>query len=162
MPRAILIAQSPANGKASLKHMDIFKPVPAAPPAIAHNGNGNGNGNGIDAGRAPPRANDGDRNAESASSDGDITARVKAALAALPDLIAMRVGVDTRDGVVTLTRSVESRMQTEAALATAAQVAGVKYVNDHLVVTARPMHRKPGPRTFRIGRLRRNDDIHHE
>ena len=150
--------------------MDIFKPRPTAPAAAAHNGNGNGNGighgngsgNGADTHRVPASAShaagDGGRSHE----DGDITARVRAALSALPDHIALRVGVDTHDGVVTLTRSVETRMQTEVAIAIAAQMAGVRYVNDHLVATRQPLPPKSDPRTIRIGGPGRDDDARHE
>src|SRR5579871_56093 len=84
------------------RHMGISKHRPATPIATGHNGNGYGNGHG-------------NGNGSSAASigqpptDSDITARIKAALGARPDLIALRVGVDTQNGVVTLTRSVESR-----------------------------------------------------
>lgn len=79
-----------------------------------------------------------------AHADREITALIKAALSALPDLVALRVGVDTRDGIVTLTRSVESRTQTEMAIAIAARTPGVKYVNDHLIAV--PKRRKVGIR----------------
>jgi BON domain-containing protein len=128
--------------------MDNFKPHPAAPAAVAHNGNGNGtgHGNGYADGTAahpiPAGADGSDASVGRSSGDDDITARVKAALGALPDLISRRVGVDTRDGVVTLTRSVESRAQTEAAISIAAQVAGIKYVNDRLIASAKSLRRK--------------------
>lgn len=126
------------------RHMGISKHRPATPSAAGHNGNGYGNGHG-------------NGNGSSATSigqpptDSDITARIKAALGALPDLIALRVGVDTQNGVVTLTRSVESRAQTEIAVVIAAKMAGVKYVNDHLI--AAPPRRKTAVRMPGSARL---------
>ena len=134
--------------------MKTPKHDPAAPAAAAHHGNGssNGNGNGNGSNHAVPATGAG-----RSAIDSDITARIKAAFGALPDLIALRVGVETQDGVVTLTRFVESRMQTEAAVAIATQVAGVKYVNDHLVANPRSRRQKGDPRTRRIEDLRGSD-----
>ncbi len=114
------------------------------------NGHGNGHGNGSDHGSSAAGI-------VRSAIDKDITARIKIAFGVLPDLIALRVGVDTRDGVVTLTRLVESRMQTEVAVAIAAQVQGVKYVNDHLVAKPRYQRQKGEPRTRRIEGLRSSD-----
>jgi hypothetical protein len=118
------------------RHMETSKHIPAAPTAATHRCNSS---SAASAGHSP--------------TDGDITARIKAAFGALPDLIALWVGVDARDGVVTLTRSVESRMQTEAAVAIAAHVAGVKYVNDHLIASPRPSRHEAEPHTHRIPSL---------
>lgn len=129
----IFCIQASAGRKLYTGIMGTSKHPPAAPDAAAHNGSGNGHGNGSSAAEAgQPRT------------DSDITARIKAALGLLPDLLALRVGVETHDGVVTLTRSVETRRQTEIAVVIAAKTVGVKYVNDHLIAT--PQRKKTGPR----------------
>jgi hyperosmotically inducible periplasmic protein len=124
------------------------------------NGNGTLNVKGSAHGNGDDRSNDNGSDQDSSATgigqsaiDGDITARIKAAFSGFPDLIALRVDVDTRDGVVTLTRSVESRMRTEVAVAIAAHVAGVKYVNDHLIASPRPSRHEAEPHTHRIPSL---------
>ena len=141
--------------------METPKHDPAAPVTAATHGDGHGNGNSHGNGSSTGNgSSNGSSHGPSATSaeqsaiDRDTTTRVRAALGALPDLIALRVGVDTRDGVVTLIRLVESRIQTEVAVIVAARVQGVKYVNDHLVARPRPRRRKDEPRTRRIEDLR--------
>lgn len=65
-------------------------------------------------------------------SDAGITAAVKAALAADPALSALRIDVDTRDGVVTLTGPAPDEKSRERAAVIAAAPEGVKRVDNRL------------------------------
>jgi len=68
--------------------------------------------------------------------DGQITARVNAGLAADGDLSAIRIDVDTRDGVVTLTGPVPNATAKSRAEEIAKRVSEVKSVNNQLTVSA--------------------------
>jgi len=68
--------------------------------------------------------------------DGQITARVNAGLAADGDLSAIRIDVDTRDGVVTLTGPVPNATAKSRAEEIAKRVSEVKSVNNKLTVSA--------------------------
>jgi hyperosmotically inducible protein len=65
-------------------------------------------------------------------SDSAITAKVKTALIAKKDLKSMHIHVETRNGVVTLTGSVPSKDQADAAVEAAKGVDGVKDVTNTL------------------------------
>jgi hyperosmotically inducible protein len=68
--------------------------------------------------------------------DGVITAKVKAALLTDPDVKGLQIDVDTRDGVVRLTGSVDKRSSIEHAVRIARDTAGVKSVDNQLSVKA--------------------------
>lgn len=67
--------------------------------------------------------------------DGQITARVNAGLAADSDLSAIRIDVDTKDGVVTLTGPVPNASAKERAEEIAKGVNEVKSVNNQLTLS---------------------------
>jgi len=66
--------------------------------------------------------------------DVEITAKVKAAFFAEPGLKTLQISVDTVKGVVTLTGSVDTQPNSDMAKALAAAVAGVKEVDNRLMV----------------------------
>ncbi len=66
--------------------------------------------------------------------DTEITAKVKAAIFAEPGLKTLQISVDTIHGVVTLSGSVKSQSNSDTAQALASAVAGVKDVNNNLLV----------------------------
>jgi len=66
--------------------------------------------------------------------DAEITAKVKAAIFAEPGLKTLQISVDTVKGVVTLTGSVDSQPSSDRAKALAGAVAGVKMVENRLVL----------------------------
>lgn len=68
--------------------------------------------------------------------DAAVTARVKAALVADPTLSALKIDVDSKDGVVTLRGSVESAAASERAGTLARDTEGVVSVDNQLVVAA--------------------------
>jgi hyperosmotically inducible periplasmic protein len=68
--------------------------------------------------------------------DGMITAKVNAALVADKDLSAVKINVDTKDGVVTLTGPAPSPEAAAQATKIAKDVKGVVSVNNQLVVKA--------------------------
>jgi hyperosmotically inducible protein len=70
---------------------------------------------------------------ESKAGDAMITAKVKTRLLADPDVAGLRIDVDTRDSVVTLTGTVASEDQAARALALASEVEGVSTVNNRLL-----------------------------
>jgi len=72
------------------------------------------------------------------TTDPNITAQVKAKLLAHPDVAGLRIDVDTRDQVVTLTGTVRSQAEESRALQLAREVEGVMRVTDQLTVQARP------------------------
>lgn len=65
--------------------------------------------------------------------DTEITAKVKAAILAEPGLKTLQISVDTQNGVVTLSGSVDSQSSSDMAKALAAAVSGVKDVENRLV-----------------------------
>lgn len=67
-------------------------------------------------------------------SDSEITAKVKAAVFAEPGLKTLQISVDTVNGVVTLSGSVDSQPNSERAKALAGAVSGVKGVENRLVL----------------------------
>lgn len=66
-----------------------------------------------------------------------ITAQVKAKLLADPDIAGLRIDVDTRDQVVTLTGTVRTQAEKSRALQLAREVEGVTRVADRLTVEGR-------------------------
>ncbi|MDO9065024.1 MAG: BON domain-containing protein [Sulfuricella sp.] len=66
--------------------------------------------------------------------DAEITAKVKAAIFAEPGLKTLQISVDTVKGVVTLSGSVDSQPSSDRAKALAGAVAGVKEVENRLVL----------------------------
>jgi hyperosmotically inducible protein len=74
-------------------------------------------------------------NTGQAITDTAITTQVKAAIMAEPGLKVMQIGVDTNQGVVTLTGTVKSQRDSDRATAVARGVNGVKSVNNQLTIT---------------------------
>jgi len=72
--------------------------------------------------------------ASEAVSDAGITTKVKSRLLADPDVSGLRIDVDTRDGVVTLTGTVSSSAEKTRALDLAGKVDNVKRVEDKITV----------------------------
>lgn len=66
--------------------------------------------------------------------DAEITTKVKAAIFAEPGLKSLQISVDTVKGVVTLSGSVDSLPNSDKAKALASAVAGVKDVENRLVL----------------------------
>lgn len=69
--------------------------------------------------------------------DTEITAKIKAAFFAESGLKTLQISVDTVNGVVTLTGSVDKQSQSDMAKAMAGAVSGVSRVNNQLVVKSR-------------------------
>lgn len=67
--------------------------------------------------------------------DVTITAKVSGSLAKDPDLSAIKINVDTKDGVVTLNGPAPTAAAKDKATAIARQVQGVTSVNNQLMVT---------------------------
>jgi osmotically-inducible protein OsmY len=65
--------------------------------------------------------------------DAEITTRVKAEYLGEPGLKSMQIRVDTVNGVVTLTGTVDSKSNSEKAEALAKAISGVKEVNNQLI-----------------------------
>jgi hypothetical protein len=68
--------------------------------------------------------------------DGAITAKVKTALLADPDVKGLMIDVDTKNGVVTLKGTADKPANRDRAVAIAKDTGGVKSVQDQLVVKA--------------------------
>ena len=68
--------------------------------------------------------------------DGTITAKVKTALLADPDVKGLMIDVDTKNGVVTLKGTADKPANRDRAVAIAKDTGGVKSVEDQLVVKA--------------------------
>jgi osmotically-inducible protein OsmY len=66
--------------------------------------------------------------------DAQITARVRAEISAARDLPGVRIDVDTREGVVTLSGAVRSAAVKARASEIARTVRGVRDVNDQLTL----------------------------
>jgi len=74
--------------------------------------------------------------AGNAIEDGAITAKVKTALLADPDVKGLAIDVDTHNGVVTLKGTADKPANKDRAVAIAKDTGGVKSVQDQLVVKA--------------------------
>ena len=70
--------------------------------------------------------------AADAVGDAAITAKVKTALMADPDVKALQIDVDTKNGVVTLNGKVDQRTSVDKAVKIARAVDGVQSVENHL------------------------------
>ena len=66
--------------------------------------------------------------------DAGVTASVKTKMAADPDVKAMRIEVDTKNGVVTLTGNVDSTVEKDQAIRIARETSGVRDVVDMITV----------------------------
>jgi hyperosmotically inducible periplasmic protein len=92
-------------------------------------------------GAAPTTGTTGDTSigaaASAAVTDAGITTKVKTSLLGDPDVGGLRIDVDTRDGVVTLTGTVSSSAEKARALDLAGKVDNVKRVEDKLTVSPR-------------------------
>ena len=69
-----------------------------------------------------------------AAGDAMITGKVKTALIADPDVKALKIDVDTKDGVVSLTGSADSAAHSDKAATVARGIDGVKSVDNRLTV----------------------------
>lgn len=74
--------------------------------------------------------------AGNAIEDGAITAKVKTALLADPDVKGLMIDVDTKNGVVTLKGTADKAANRDRAVAIAKDTSGVKSVDSQLVVKA--------------------------
>jgi hyperosmotically inducible periplasmic protein len=72
------------------------------------------------------------------TSDDDITKQVKSRLSSMSNLQDANINVSTMEGKVTLTGSVSSKDQENAAKAAAQGIPGVKKVDDDLSVSSKP------------------------
>ena len=72
--------------------------------------------------------------ATTAVGDAAITGSVKTALIAEPNLSALKIDVDTKNGVVTLNGTVDNADQKSRAVSIARGVSGVSSVNDNLTM----------------------------
>ena len=66
--------------------------------------------------------------------DTAITTKVKSAVLAEPGLKTLQIGVDTKDGVVTLSGTVDTPVMKDRAMQIAQQVDGVRSVVDNLAI----------------------------
>jgi hyperosmotically inducible protein len=73
-------------------------------------------------------------NAGDAVGDAAVTGKVKSALIADPDVKALQIDVDTKNGVVTLTGSADKSANVDRAVTVAKGVEGVKSVDSKLTV----------------------------
>jgi len=71
-----------------------------------------------------------------ALADAALTAKVKASLIAEPDVEALRIDVDTKDGAVTLSGTAPSQARIDHAVSVARGIDGVKSVDNRLTVDA--------------------------
>ena len=69
-----------------------------------------------------------------AMGDAAITAKVKTAFMADPDVKALQINVDTKDGVVALKGAVDGRTNVDKAVQIARGIDGVKSVDNQLTV----------------------------
>ena len=69
-----------------------------------------------------------------AMGDAAITGKVKTALIADPDVKALKIDVDTKDNVVTLNGSVDTKAKADKAVTIAKGIEGVKSVENRLTV----------------------------
>ena len=83
-----------------------------------------------------PAASQAVTRAGDAIADTAITAKVKTAFLADPDVKGLQVEVDTRDGVVTLSGTLDKAANVERAATLAKGIEGVKSVDNRLTVKA--------------------------
>ena len=87
-----------------------------------------------EAAQAGEAIKEGARDAAGLASDVSITASVNAKLAKDPELSALRINVDTKDGAVTLTGPAPTQAAKDRAATLAREVEGVKSVTNNLSV----------------------------
>ena len=83
------------------------------------------------------RAKEQTARAEQAIDDTTITAKVKAGILTEPGLKVLKIDVDTRNGLVTLTGSADSAQDVQRATQIATNVQGVKSVDNRLAVSSK-------------------------
>ena len=83
------------------------------------------------------RAKEQTAKAEQAIDDTTITAKVKAGILTEPGLKVLKIDVDTKDGLVTLTGSADSAQDVQRATQIASNVQGVKSVDNRLAVSSK-------------------------
>ena len=84
--------------------------------------------------RLADKASEATNKVAEAADDAVITTKVKTALLAEPGLKSLEIGVDTKDGTVTLSGKVDSAEQRDRAKQVAQTAGGVKGVVDNLAV----------------------------
>ena len=94
-------------------------------------------GSSSEPGSAPTTGRVGETPASEAMTDAGITAKVKARLLADPDVSGLRIDVDTRDGIVTLSGTVGSAAEKARAVELVGKVDNVARVEDRLTVRPR-------------------------
>lgn len=117
---------TPAGSSTTTTSTTTVAPSPAASNAMSATGNAMEK-----AASATERA--ADKTGE-AIGDAAITGKVKSALISDPDVKALSIDVDTKDGVVSLNGSADSAAHSEKATTVARGVEGVKSVENHLIV----------------------------
>ena len=120
------VTDTPANTSSTTTSTTTVAPTPAASDAMTATANTMSNAASATE-RAMSKAGD-------AVGDAAITGKVKTALIADPDVKALRIDVDTKDNVVTLTGVVTSQAEKNEALRLARTTMGVKRVVDKLTV----------------------------
>jgi hyperosmotically inducible periplasmic protein len=83
------------------------------------------------------RAKEQTAKAEQVVDDTTITAKVKAGILTEPGLKVLKIDVDTKDGLVTLTGSADSAQDVQRATTIASSIQGVKSVDNRLAVSAK-------------------------
>jgi hyperosmotically inducible periplasmic protein len=83
------------------------------------------------------RAKEQTAKAEQAIDDTTITAKVKAGILTEPGLKVLKIDVDTKNGLVTLTGSADSADDVQRATQIASNVQGVKSVDNRLAVSSK-------------------------
>ena len=94
-------------------------------------------GSSSEPGSAPTSGRVGETPATEPITDAGITAKVKTRLLADPDVSGLRIDVDTRDGIVTLSGMVSSAAEKAHAVELAGKVDNVNRVEDRLTVRPR-------------------------
>ncbi len=130
--------QSP-DGSSTTSTTTTTTPANPAPGATAEMKStakevGNDVGQAMD--KAGEKTGEAMKKAGNAIEDGAITAKVKTALLADPDVKGLKIDVDTKNGVVTLSGTVEKNANRDRALKIARDTDGVKSVDNQLVVKA--------------------------
>ncbi len=113
--RKTTVTDTPAGSTATTTSTTTVAPSPAASNAMAATAS------------AMDKAGD-------AAGDAVITGKVKTALIADPDVKALKIDVDTKNGAVTLTGTVDTAGHSDKATADARGVEGVKSVDNKLTI----------------------------
>jgi hyperosmotically inducible periplasmic protein len=120
------VTDTPANTTSTTTSSTTVAPSPAASDAMATTAN-TMSAAASSTERAMSKAGD-------AVGDAAITGKVKTALIADPDVKALRIDVDTKDNVVTLNGTADTRAHADKAATVAQGVEGVKSVDNRLRV----------------------------